>query len=193
MNAQRSLSGPPVATVVGLVVGALGIAILWASGVEFPIYPPPGIVILLAGAIFVGLAWWAPAVGAFMGLFVTVGFVVSGGPPNLVGRDGTSVAIGTWIQMMGVLTALIAGVIATRANYRREPTCGLPSNDLASSWRHMVAQPGHAMAVNVDTPPSSTTFRRAPRAPWASRLITASRPGTGPRSGGALARCGDDR
>jgi hypothetical protein len=122
MNAQSTLSGPRAATVAGLMVGALGIAILWASGVEFPIYPPPGIVILLAGAIFVSLAsWpWAPAVGAFLGLFVTVGFVVSGGPPNLVGRDGTSVAIGTWIQMTGVLTALIAGVIATRANYREQ-------------------------------------------------------------------------
>jgi len=121
MHTQSTLSGPRAATVVGLVVGAVGIAILWASGVEFPIYPPPGIVILLAGAIFVSLAsWpWAPAVGAFLGLFVTVGFVVSGGPPNLFGRDGTSVLIGTWIQMLGVLTALIAGVIATRANYRR--------------------------------------------------------------------------
>ena len=122
MNAQSTLSGPRAATVAGLMVGALGIAILWASGVEFPIYPPPGIVILLAGAIFVSLAsWpWAPAVGAFLGLFVTVGFVVSGGPPNLVGRDGTSVAIGTWIQLTGVLTALIAGVIATQANYRKQ-------------------------------------------------------------------------
>jgi hypothetical protein len=122
MNAQRAWSEPRTATVGGLVVGAMGIAILWASGVEFPIYPPPGIPILLAGAIFVALAtWpWAPGVGAFLGLFVTVGFVVSGGPPNLVGRDGTSVAIGTWIQMTGVLTALIAGVIATRANYRKQ-------------------------------------------------------------------------
>jgi hypothetical protein len=121
MTAQRTLSGPWVATVAGLVVGAVGIGILWASGVEFPFYPPPGILILLAGAIFVGLApWpWTPAVGAFLGLFVTVGFVASGGPPNLVGRDGTSVAIGTWIQMAGVLTALIAGVIATRANHRK--------------------------------------------------------------------------
>ena len=121
MNGQSRWSGPRAATVAGLVVGAVGIAVLWASGVEFPIYPPPGIVILLAGAIFVGLApWpWTPAVGAFLGLFVTVGFVASGGPPNLFGRDGTSVAIGTWIQMTGVLTALIAGVIATRANYRK--------------------------------------------------------------------------
>jgi hypothetical protein len=122
MHAQRRLSGPRAATVVGLVVGALGIAILWASGVEFPIYPPPPIIILLAGAIFMSLApWpWAPAVGAFLGLFVTVGFVVSGSLPNLVGREGTSVAIGNWIQLTGVLTALIAGVIATRANYRTQ-------------------------------------------------------------------------
>lgn len=122
MNAQRAWSEPRTATVGGLVVGAMGIAILWASGVEFPIYPPPGIPILLAGAIFVAMArWpWAPGVGAFLGLFVTVGFVVSGGPPNLVGRDGTIVAIGTWIQMTGVLTALIAGVIATRTNYRKQ-------------------------------------------------------------------------
>jgi hypothetical protein len=123
MNGQRSWSGPRAATVAGLAVGASGIAILWASGVEFPIYPPPGIVILLASAIFVALApWrWAPAVGAFLGLFVTVGFVASGGPPNLFGRDGTSVAIGTWIQLLGVLTALVAGVIATRINYRKQP------------------------------------------------------------------------
>ena len=121
--AQTSWSRARAATVAGLVVGALGIAILWASGVEFPIYPPPGIIILLAGAIFVGLApWrWAAAVGAFLGLFVTVGFVASGGPPNLLGRDGTGVAIGTWIQLIGVLTALVAGLIATRANYRKQP------------------------------------------------------------------------
>jgi hypothetical protein len=69
MNAQRSWSGARTATLVGLVTGAVGIAILWASGVEFPTYPPPGIVILLGGTIFVGLAPWpgAPGVGAFLG------------------------------------------------------------------------------------------------------------------------------
>jgi hypothetical protein len=121
MNAQRAWSGPRTATVVGLLIGAVGIAILWASGVEFPIYPPPGIVILLAGAIFVSLApWpWAPGVGAFLGLFVLVGFLISPtGRSNLFGEAGASVAIGQGIQVVGVLTALIAGVIATRANYR---------------------------------------------------------------------------
>ena len=137
MHAQRSMFGLRAVTVVGLVVGTLGIAILWASGVAFPIYPPPGIVILLAGAVFVGLApWrWTPGVGAFLGLFVTLGFLISGGLPNLVGGDGRSffgtpnpvdrdtlsTVVGTWIQMIGVLAALIAGVLATRNNYR-QPT-----------------------------------------------------------------------
>jgi hypothetical protein len=122
MNAQRAWSGARTATLVGLVIGALGIAILWASGVEFPIYPPPGIIILLGGAIFVGLAtWpWAPGVGAFLGLFVLVGFLISPtGLSNLSGEAGTGVAVGQGIQVVGVLTALVAGVIATRANYRK--------------------------------------------------------------------------
>jgi hypothetical protein len=123
MNAQRSWTWSRAMTVLGLTVGAIGIAILWASGVEFPIYPPPGLVILLAGAVFVGLApwWWAPGVGAFLGLFVLTGFLISPtGLSNLSGDAGTSVAIGQGIQVVGVLTALIAGVIATRANYRKQ-------------------------------------------------------------------------
>src|SRR5215218_11508265 len=104
MNGQRSWSGPRAATVAGLAVGASGIALLWVSGVEFPIYPPPGIVILLAGVLFVGLApWrWAPGVGAFLGLFVTVGFLISpSGLSNLTGEAGTGVAIGQGIQVIG--------------------------------------------------------------------------------------------
>ena len=135
MIARSTLSGGRTVTVVGLVAGAAGIAFLWASGVEFPVAIPPGLVILLAGALFVGVApWrWATGVGAFMGLFVTCGFLISGGIPNLVGADGSTffgtpnpvgrdtlgTIIGTWLQTIGALTALIAGVIATRNNYRK--------------------------------------------------------------------------
>jgi hypothetical protein len=122
MRVQRSPSVASTATVAGLVVGALGIGVLWASGVEFSVAVPPGIVILLVGAVVVGLApWrWAPGIGAFLGLFVTVGFLISPtGIPNFLGQHGLSVAIGSWIQMAGVLTAMVAGVIATRNNYRK--------------------------------------------------------------------------
>ena len=138
MIARSTLSGGRTVTVVGLVAGAAGIAFLWASGVEFPVAIPPGLVILLAGALFVGVApWrWATGVGAFMGLFVTCGFLISGGIPNLVGADGSTffgtpnpvgrdtlgTIIGTWLQTIGALTALVAGVIATRNNYRKPTT-----------------------------------------------------------------------
>jgi hypothetical protein len=122
MRVQRSLSAPRAVTVGGLAVGALGIAILWASGIAFPVSPPPGIVTLLAGTVFDGLApWrWAPAVGAFLGLSVFVGFRISPtGLTNLSGRAGTGVAAGQGIQVLGVLAALLGGALATLANYRR--------------------------------------------------------------------------
>jgi hypothetical protein len=92
MPEYRKLSGERAVTVVGLVAGGAGIAILWASGVEFPVAIPPGLVILLVGTLFVGLApWrWATGVGAFLRLLVTLGFLVSGGIPNLVDGDGST-------------------------------------------------------------------------------------------------------
>lgn len=109
-------------TVAGLVVGAAGIAVLWAAGVDFPLPIPPGIVLLVAGAVFVSLSRrrWAPAVGAFLGLFVTAGFLISPtGLDNLLGEAGTAVALGQGIQQIGVITALVCGVAATRGAYRR--------------------------------------------------------------------------
>jgi hypothetical protein len=107
-------------------VGAVGIGLLWTAGVEFPFYPPPGMLILGAGSAFVALAgWrWAPAVGAFLGLFVIAGFVLSSvasesGTGNLTGDAGTVGVIGTLVQLAGATTALVAGASATRHAYAR--------------------------------------------------------------------------
>ncbi|MEU7751588.1 hypothetical protein AB0B57_32895 [Micromonospora sp. NPDC049101] len=108
-------------TIAGLVVGAAGIGVLWAAGVEFPVAVPPGMIILLAGALFVAFApWrWSPAVGALLGLFVAVGFAISPtGVDNLLGRHGADVATGQSIQLIGVLTALVAGALATNTARR---------------------------------------------------------------------------
>lgn len=112
---------PQLLTIAGLVVGAVGIAILWAAGVKFPTPVPPGIVILAAGAVFLALSrWrWVPAVGAGLGLFVVTGFLISPtGIPNLIGQAGPAVAVGQAVQVVGVTTALIAGVVALVNNYR---------------------------------------------------------------------------
>jgi hypothetical protein len=107
---------PKIATIAGLVAGAIGIGLLWASGmVQFPFYPPPGIPILTAGALFVAFApWrWAPLVGTALGLFIVVGFFASTGVSNLVGTLGPVVSVGSAIQLIGVIVAAVAGVVAT--------------------------------------------------------------------------------
>ena len=125
MVADTSWVRPRQLTVAGLTLGAIGIAILWASGVEFPFYPPPGVVILSVGALFVSLSQrrWTPGVGAFLGMFVLVGFVLSSvnsgaGTGNLLGREGAGAVIGTGVQLVGIVAALVAGVLAVARAYR---------------------------------------------------------------------------
>jgi len=111
-----------LATVLGLAVGAVGIGILWASGrIDFPFYPPPGFLILVAGALGVALlrASWAPALGTALGVFMVIGFLTSSGMDNLTGAAGPVVAIGSAVQMTGMLVALVAGTVALRKEIRQ--------------------------------------------------------------------------
>lgn len=125
----------------GLILCATGIAVLWLSGVEFPVALPPGgentnsssrseIIFLLIGALFVALApWrWAPVVGALLGAVFTLGFAATpAGLDNLVGGSGAGVAAAQSVQLVGELVALVAGIAATWANYAKSgvtPTSG---------------------------------------------------------------------
>lgn len=97
-----------------LLVGALGIALLWAAGVHFPVAVPPGIVILAVGALLVAAirARWTAALGCLLGLFVLGGFLVSGqGFDNLAGDAGTLAAIGQAVEVLGVLAAAVIGAL----------------------------------------------------------------------------------
>ncbi|MBL7257301.1 hypothetical protein [Paractinoplanes lichenicola] len=105
------------ASVVGLVVGAAGIGLLWAGGVEFPVAVPPGMVILLVGAAFVAVApWrWAPIVAVALGAFIVAGFLISPtGIGNLTGDAGGTVLAGQAIQLAGVVAAMAFGLLALR-------------------------------------------------------------------------------
>jgi hypothetical protein len=126
MQNTRTSTRLRATTVGGLVTGAVGISILWAAGQEFPVYPPPGIIILAVGAVFVGLTSrpWTPLVGAVIAAFVAVGFVVSGlgggdGFDNVSGVHGAGRSIGQVVQLIGVIIALVASTLHAKANYSR--------------------------------------------------------------------------
>jgi hypothetical protein len=115
-------NGWRAATTLGLTVGAAGIGILWSTGkIDFPIYPPPGMLVLLAGALCVALlrVSWAPAIGTALGMFMVVGFFGSGGLDDITGASGTGVAVGLIVQMTGILVALVSSVMALRTRPRR--------------------------------------------------------------------------
>ncbi|WP_026932168.1 hypothetical protein [Glycomyces tenuis] len=117
----------------GLLLCAAGVAVLWLSGVEFPVALPSGgentdsssrseIVFLLIGTLFVAFApWrWAPLVGALLGAAFTIGFAATpAGIENLFGGEGAGVAAAQGVQLLGALAALLAGIAATRAGYAR--------------------------------------------------------------------------
>lgn len=82
-------------TVAALLVVALGFAIQIFSGVEVPLVPP-GLVMMLvaAGPVAFLPVRWSPAIGAFVGLFLFVGFFASGAVAVLLDPSRLGVLVG---------------------------------------------------------------------------------------------------
>ena len=126
MNERSALSLPGKLNVAGLVVAAAGILIQVLSGVdEYPAIPP-GLIILLvvAGVVALGSRWrWTPMIGVALPLYLTVGAFVTPGTADRLAHPGEVGAfVGTAVQMLGLVTALIAGLVATTQNYRTRTT-----------------------------------------------------------------------
>ena len=120
MKRPSSLSSASKLTVAALLVAALGFAIQIFSGIDVPTVPP-GLVILVVAATVVGLLpWrWVPVVGAFVGLFLFVGFFASGALGNLLDPSRFGVLVGAWIQFLALIVAVAGGLVATIQNYRK--------------------------------------------------------------------------
>ncbi len=119
----RRLSAAASITVAGLVVAAAGIVIQIASGADYPTIPP-GLLILLVAAGLVALAtrWrWTMIVGVIVSLFLLVGGALAPQARQQLGDPGqVGVFVGTVIQLLALVVALVAGVAATRQLYRTQ-------------------------------------------------------------------------
>jgi type VI protein secretion system component VasK len=117
----RKSSAATSLTVASLIMAAAGIVIQIASGAEYPTIPR-GLLILLAAAGLVALAtrWrWTIIIGVIVSLFLLVGGALAPQAREQLG-DPTQVGvfIGTVIQLLALVVALVASVAATRQRYR---------------------------------------------------------------------------
>jgi hypothetical protein len=129
MNTKQTWTRPEIVAVIGLLASASGIAVLWAAGIEFPFYPPPGMLIMSTGALAFTLMRprlrYAALVPALLGLSGVVGFVMEAivgggiGLANLTGDAGTAPIFGQALQQLGVIVAGVAGVVAIRSRASR--------------------------------------------------------------------------
>ncbi|MCC6509772.1 MAG: hypothetical protein IT423_11730 [Pirellulaceae bacterium] len=99
--------------VAGLLTATLGIGIVWASGFEFRTVIPPGILVLpmVAGVVAVMRWHWPPLVAAVIALYIATGILTNDGLGVLAGHSGYGVAVGRWIQLIGLLIATILGTV----------------------------------------------------------------------------------
>lgn len=112
MNTYSTASAR-ILNIAGLVVAAVGIVIQIAGGADYPTVPP-GLLILLAAAALIYFApWrWTAIIGVLVPLFLLVGGVIAPNSRDYLGDPGTfGPFIGTIVQGIGIVAALVGGVV----------------------------------------------------------------------------------
>jgi len=122
MNERIPLLFAGKLTVASLIVAAAGVVIQIVSGHDYPLVPPVFFILLIPAALIAVGRWrWTPAIAVLAGLFLTFGLFASGASHRLFDPSRLGDSVGLWVQMLAVIVAAIAGVIATLHNYRRIP------------------------------------------------------------------------
>jgi hypothetical protein len=104
-----------------LAVAAVGIIIQIIGGVNYPAVPPGLIILLAAAALVAFLPWrWAPVIGMLAGAFMVIGAIAAANARYDLTHPGHPGAfIGTWIQLIAVVVAVVAGVMALAVRNQR--------------------------------------------------------------------------
>lgn len=121
MNTLNALSIPGKITIVGLLVAAAGISTLFlTNSVTVPAVAVGPILLLLTSALMAFGPWrWTSIVAVLLSLFIIGGAFIAPGLFDRLGDPSRPGAfIGTWVQMLGLLTALVAGILTTMHNFK---------------------------------------------------------------------------
>jgi hypothetical protein len=115
------LSRPARTEAAALAVAAVGIIIQIIGGVNYPAVPPGLIILLAAAALVAFLPWrWAPVIGVLAGAFMVIGAIAAANARYDLSHPGHPGAfIGTWIQLIAVVIAVVAGVMALAVRNQR--------------------------------------------------------------------------
>ena len=115
------LSQPARAEAAALAVAAAGIIIQIIGGVNYPAVPPGLIILLAAAALVAFLPWrWVPVIGVLAGAFMVIGAIAAANARYDLTHPGHPGAfIGTWIQLIAVVVAVVAGVKALAVRNQR--------------------------------------------------------------------------
>jgi len=115
------LSRPARTEATALAVAAVGIIIQIIGGVNYPAVPPGLIILLAAAALVAFLPWrWAPVFGVLAGAFMVIGAIAAANARYDLTHPGHPGAfIGTWIQLIAVVVAVVAGVMALAVRNQR--------------------------------------------------------------------------
>jgi hypothetical protein len=115
------LSLPARTEAAALTVAAVGIIIQIIGGVNYPAVPPGLIILLAAAALVAFLPWrWAPVIGVLAGAFMVIGAIAAANARYDLTHPGHPGAfIGTWIQLIAVVVAVVTGVRALAVRNQR--------------------------------------------------------------------------
>ena len=115
------LSRPARTAAAALAVAAIGIVIQIIGGVNYTAVPPGLIILLAAAALVAFLPWrWAPVFGVLAGAFMVIGAIAAANARYDLTHPGHPGAfIGTWIQLIAVVVAVVAGVMALAVRNQR--------------------------------------------------------------------------
>jgi hypothetical protein len=121
MNKLTSWSRAKMLNVVGLLGAFIGLLTLIVVGATPQNVLSVALILLVVAGLVAFLPWrWVSIIGVILPLFMLVGAVASfSNMISLLANVANPVAIlGMVVQMLGLITAVLAGIVTTVQNYR---------------------------------------------------------------------------